>query len=641
MNEQVKNLLEKCNEAYSNGEIYIIKDYEIEPVEKEFNIKLPTLFVDDDLYDLLYYCAKEKWPEDPFFNKLTSNNTGYGVDITHKYPAGSMTELKRGEWDKWKVNHDKYLVSEKLDGCSLILTYTKGRLTMAATRGDGLKGKDVLRHIIQVTNIPHILPTGSDVTVRGELVCPKQDIQKMLKELENLTGQAQKNGRNTIAGALNRKETNIVVFRYAHFVAYWDSIEEGRSFNTLITYGFETPKQEIIDNKISEDDLIVKTTNWINDSKYELDGLILTQYGENTDKGFDTGTINPKQSKKWKISNIDTSKETVVTDIIWQLGKSGKYTPVLVIEPIELSGALVYRVTGSNYENVINQHCGIGAKIVAKRAGDVIPYLVKVLETSDNFNIPQNSVVKGVDLFTHGDEDAENSINIKRLEFFAKSLDIEQLGEKNCAEIYWNFYGAMAKAMVPEDIFDKTFFTEEKFVEILGKNGEKLYKSLEAKRNNLTEVELASACNSFGIGIAKKILQSVYDKYDTLEVSESQIEQMEGFGGTRTAQYIANINAWKNTKDTATNNGIIFKKLEKKNNTSGICVCFSGIRDKEFAKQLQDMGIEVSDSFTNKVTHLIVKDVNEETSKIKKAKERKCSILSLMEAKQKMTAVNM
>ena len=636
MNERIRQILEKCNDHYSDGKVYSLENEEVKCLENELNIILPSIVVNDQLYDFIYYTAKDKWPNDDFFKKLTSNNNGYGVDIEHKFPAGSMTELKRGEWDRWKVNHSKYLVSEKLDGCSLILTYTNGRLTMAATRGDGLKGKDVLRHVIQVENIPHILPTDSDITIRGELVCPKQDISKMLKELENLTGQAQKNGRNTIAGALNRKETNAVVFKYAHFVAYWDSLEEGRSFDTLKVYGFETPKTEIIENTVTEDDLVIKTTDWINNSKYELDGIILTQYGENTDEGFDTGTINPKQSKKWKISNINTSKETVVTDIIWQLGKSGKYTPVLVVEPVELSGALVYRVTGSNYENVIKQRCGIGAKIVAKRAGDVIPYLVKVLETSDNFNIPQNSIVRGVDLFTYNDEEADNSVNIKRLEFFAKSLDIEQLGEKNCIDIYWNFYDVNNRAMVPEDLFNKTFFSKEKFVEILGKNGEKLYDSLEVKRNNLTEVELASACNSFGIGIAKKILQSVFDRYDTLEVSKEQIEQMEGFGDTRAIQYIANIDAWKKTKETTLNNGIVFKKLEKKTNTSGICVCFSGIRDKEFAKQLQDAGIEVSESFTNKVTHLIVKDVNEETSKIKKAKERKCTILSIMEAKATM-----
>ena len=150
MNEQIKSILEKCNESYSKGEVYFLKDDEYPIIEKELGITVPYLDVDDSLYDILYFCAKEKWPEDIFFNKLTSENTGYGQDIIHEIPMGSMEELKEGDLEKWTKGHDQFLISDKLDGCSLILTYENGELTVAATRGHGTKGKDIMRHVQNV-----------------------------------------------------------------------------------------------------------------------------------------------------------------------------------------------------------------------------------------------------------------------------------------------------------------------------------------------------------------------------------------------------------------------------------------------------------------------------------------------------------
>ena len=96
----ILSILEKCNESYSKGQVYCLKDDEVNILETEFEISLPTAFVDDSIYDIIYFMAKEKWPNDKFFNKLTSDNTGFGQDITHEIPMGSMEELKEGDLEK-------------------------------------------------------------------------------------------------------------------------------------------------------------------------------------------------------------------------------------------------------------------------------------------------------------------------------------------------------------------------------------------------------------------------------------------------------------------------------------------------------------------------------------------------------------
>ena len=286
MNEQIKSILEKCNESYSKGEVYFLKDDEYPIVEKEFNITIPHLDVDDSLYDIIYYCAKEKWPEDSFFNKLTSNNIGYGQDIIHEIPMGSMEELKEGDLEKWTKGHEQFLISDKLDGCSLILTYENGELTIAATRGHGTKGKDIMRHV-QNVGFPKKISYKDKIIIRGELLFPKICIPTILNLLEQTSSKKQKNGRNTIAGALNSKETRPYIFQQTDFVAYWTSKDQGtlKAFEFLKKEGFKVPFYQVMSaDTLTDDNMIDLVKTRLKFSDYELDGIILTQL-DNIEEG--------------------------------------------------------------------------------------------------------------------------------------------------------------------------------------------------------------------------------------------------------------------------------------------------------------------------------------------------------------------
>lgn len=647
MHTKIKEILEKCNEAYSKGEIYFLKDDEYPVIQQEFNITIPYLDVDDSLYDIIYFCAKEKWPNDEFFNKLTSNNTGYGQDIIHEIPMGSMEELKEGDLEKWIGKHKNFVFSDKLDGCSVILTYIDGKLSIAATRGHGTKGKDIMRHISRVPNIPQTIDYKDKLIIRGELLFKKNRIKSILNEIELKTGKKQKNGRNTIAGALNKKDTDTNIFNNCKFVAYWTSNNQGtaKAFRQLEHLGFIVPYYQECSNEILTDENcleIVKTR--LKFSDYELDGIIITQ-NDYSDTGFVGGTINPKCSRKFKIGIYDNVAESVVKNINWQISRWGIFTPVLEIEPVEVAGALITNITAHNYENVIKSKCGIGAKIKFKRAGLVIPKLEEVLIPSENYNLPKcKTKVKGVDLVYIWSEDTPEyarEMGIRRLEYFGEKLDIEQLGYGNCAKIYDEYINDHYLHLYdnPYRIYE---LPEGEITKLIGENGKKIEASLKVKKSAFMETQFAAACGSFGPDIGERVLNLVWNAYGTLEnMTKEKLQVLEGFGKTRIEQYLEYEHIWYMTKIHMQLNsyGIEFKSQEKEIEST-ICtkynICFSGIRDKALENYINKNGGTASDKWNKNVNCLVVKDLYSTSSKIEKARKANIRICTLQDLKKEL-----
>lgn len=639
----ILSILEKCNESYSKGQVYCLKDDEVNILETEFKISLPTTWVDDSIYDTIYYMAKEKWPNDKFFNKLTSDNTGFGQDITHEIPMGSMEELKENDILKWKKGHTSFILSDKLDGCSLILTYENSELKIAATRGHGTVGKDILRHIKYVENIPMKIKCKQKIIVRGELLFKKNMIESILKDIELKTGKAQKNGRNTIAGALNRKDTAIDIFKSAKFVAYWTSLNQGLSFELLKALGFDVPYYQYVSDEILNDENMidyVKTRMKFSD--YELDGIILTQV-DNVETGFVGGTINPKCSRKFKLGIYDNIAESTVTNINWQISRWGVFTPVLEIEPVEVAGATITNITAHNYDNVVKTKCGIGAKIKFKRAGLVIPKLEEVLIPSEDFNLPNcKTEVNGVDLqyiWSEETEDFQTEMNIRKLEYFGSKLEIDQLAYGNCAKIYNYILNTENKRLEPYKIFE---LPEGLISTLIGKNGEKIEASLKAKKSTFTEVKFAAANGTFGPDIGERVLQLVWNKYGTLEnMTKEKLQAIDGFGESRIEQYLEYEHFWYTEKVHMQLFGynIIFiddKPILESNCCATYNVCFSGVRDNALMEYINKNGGKASDKWNKNVNYLVVKDINGTSNKIEKAKKINCKIITLEEIKNEL-----
>lgn len=626
------DILKKANNSYYNtGEYLILSDEDKEVLNTIIEDIQMHSEVTDELYDRIYNKAKELIPEAPFFNTIGASIDDYGNEIEFSTPMGSLVELKEGDWDKWKENKE-YNITEKFDGLSVILFYKEGKLLKAATRGDGYKGKDITRHILKIPTIPKYLNCVADIEIRGELLCPKADISKMIADLKEETGREYKNGRNTIAGFLNSKETLNAPCKYVHFIAFWNSCPGFSSEASNELGDFEVPKRTFITNQFTEDNLINFVKDVKENSLYECDGIVINQVEK--DEGFETSSINPKYSRKFKIGAVDNTGETTVLDIKWQISRYGKFTPVLEIEPTDIQGTTITSVTAHNFDQLKKQGAGIGSKIIVKRAGDVIPYLEKVIESSEDFNLPKvDTIQEGVDLKLNdwSDNIFTYQIACNKLSYFCQALEIDMFGPGYAETLMREFVNKTNVYMTP---FDLISMPEDEIFKQIGVNGSKVYESLHKKLSNITEPELFDALGTFGTGIGKSLLNTLYEKFDTLDVSGEQLVNISGWGDKRKTIYFENYNNYIKEKNKFLSLGFKFKSVEKNKDGkfSNYYVAFTGIRDKELMQLIVNNGGIATEAWNKDVNLLVAKDPFSSSGKAKNARDKGIKIISHEEA---------
>lgn len=628
-------LLKKCDDTYTNlGEYYVFTD------EDKINVPEIEEYIEstDDVYDMLKEIAFEMFPNEIYFQSVGSEVRGEKVKLP--YVMGSMTECHEGELENWIEMGKSYIQSAKLDGVSALLVYQNGNLKIAYSRGDGENGQDITRHILKFA--PTKLKEDIDIAIRGEIIVPKQDIPNMLDELYDETKMRYKNGRNTVAGQLNAKICANSFAKYAHFVAYhienWKESEE-EMFLKLMNLGVEvTQAHKVLGKDITEEyaiNEVKKVKEWY---IYECDGIIFTKnFKEESDLGYDTGTINPKCSRKFKIGASDNSAETIVEDIEWNVSKDAYFKPRVKVKPVDIQGVTINWVTGHNYKTIVENGIGIGAKILLKRRGDVIPHIEKVIEPvfdHDKFNIPEcgtieyNGVELTLDYTECPDSELVDEVEIQKIIYFCSKLGVDFAGEGNIRRIM-NEY-------IEEDGIEQLIETDiETYQEEIGVNGIKFYGSLHNKLKNVDICDFMDAVGAFGRGIGSKKLQKVIDKYNTLDVTYEQLMETEGFAEISSQQYVNNLILYHQWMDYMNNIGYPIKIKEKKvvsNECANVNICFTGVRDKNLEEVIKEKGGKICSSVTKVCNVLVAKDPNSGSSKLKKAMDNGVEVISLDEA---------
>lgn len=658
---QLIDLLKKCSDYYYNtGDYYELTENECNEVIETLNIPC-QLLITDAMFDEIYNKTKQLYPSNTFFMQ-TGISARSQEKVELPYVMGSMTELHEGELLKWINPLWQYCLSAKLDGCSCGLLYKNGKLYKAYTRGDGYKGQDITKTIMRFSDkLPKIIPyTDSDLFIRGEIIIPKAEIQTLLDELKEETGRTYKNGRNSVAGCLNAKIAPEAFVKHAHMLCYHiegDFVRESAIFESLEQFGFETPVWKIIDGLyITEEDMIVSNKNMKVNYEYEVDGTILTEELR-ADKGFDTGTINPKCSKKFKVGCVNDYKESTVRNIIWQISKDGYAKPVINIDPIELDGAEVSFVTGNNYKNVIDNHISIGSVIKCHRAGQVIPFIDEVVKpaTIEDYNLPNTKFFtsNGTDLVFQesityselSDEEynlykyCQNEINLQKALYFCQKMEIEYAGEGNLRKMFNTLLTEEGYTNNPYT-YKLLIFSKDWYIHELGINGGKLYDSLHKKIQNMNKAKFFDAIGCFGRGIGEKKLQKLLDTYDTLKLTKEDILSVEGFAETTALQmtdskHITEYNVWTSIVESNQTYMSFAEKVKPASDTlKNLVVVFTGIRDKEMEAYIINNGGKIASSVTKSVNLLITKDVNSTSDKIAKAKKNNVKVISYEQAKQ-------
>jgi len=664
MEQIIIELLKKASDCYYNSEnFYEATDEEIKVVEETFNLPCQSV-ITDAMFDEIYSRAKQMYPSNPYFLTVGSEVRTGKVELP--IPLGSMTEVKEGELEKWLIPVH-YCISAKLDGCSALLVYDSGELKIAYSRGDGFAGQDITRTVKQLTGVPTKLDTPFSGFVRGEIIIPRENIQKCIDELREETHKEYKNGRNLTAGQLNSETANKAFIKYAHFVAYnihnWDD-ETHKMFEKLEELKFITPFHMVSDKFLMSDDymrdIIAKLKNTYT---YEVDGVICTMEMPDDDhQGFETGTLNPKCSRKVKFGLKDfNTKECEVIGIKWQIGKNYKFTPVIQITPVELNGVTVSNVTGHNYKFIMDNNICVGAKGLVTRAGDVIPYWMKttwspldnfdeikedVLNKWDDellqkfFNLPlskESLYLDGVDLVLGNEQEIdENEYRnylfeafLQQTLYFCTKLGVEFGG-------YGNIKALSNYIHKPIDYMNLCLLSVDTFEEVIGVNGIKFYNSLHQKVKSATPTQLADATGCFGEGIGELKLNKIVEKYGELPFDRQKVLDTEGWAEKSAEQYISKYsssylpmvnffefnNMWKG-----------FTIIEAKGDKcKGINAVFTGIRSAEMEDVIRQNGGRVLSSFTKECNLLIAKDILGSSNKLQKAREKGIEVITLEEA---------
>jgi DNA ligase (NAD+) len=618
--KEVIDYLMQCADTYYNSDITLISDEE---------------------FDQLYLEASTQWPNNPFFNKIGSPVRG--AEIKHTNQIGGLEQVHPDELDKWKnrsnYKNETLLATEKLDGSSITLSYVNGQLNTGYTRGDGITGADVTRHVTRMT---HCIPKQINVTqeiveIRGEFIIKKENFDKVKEILLQVSGKEYKNLRGIANGLINNKVIPEEIIPYLDFVAYGLNIDNDQldNLNLLKDNKFLTPKHFFITssalNESALNEVLLKTKE---SSIYELDGIVI-EFSDNSIRkqlGIHKSTCNPKYAFKWKMTDESNKFQATVKYVEWNLSKHGLAKPTIVIFPIEHNGITIERFSGFNAKYVKDNKIGPGTIVKAYRAGDVIPYIEKVISSNGDWQKPEN-----VSLYKWSETEVElelidksenEEVIFKQLRDFFSQLGVEFIGDATIQSFIDLGYDTL------EDIISLPI-TEWEFN--FGKNGSKGYQSLHSILKNVYKYQLLGSYPYFGSGFgkrkAKALLEELGDNY--IIASKEQIVAIKGFeeksakiilaGMPRYIQFLEWLqknNYVQFISDDSESNGIKFENIH---------FVFTGFRDKEAQEKIEAEGGVVQNSVNAKTNYLIVKDRSKTSNKIKDAQEKGVTIMSQQE----------
>ena len=367
----------------------------------------------------LYYNEQPEIPDETFdayvdeLTELDSQNTALrevgapvAPDVTglpskqHRIPMGSLDKVPEDRLDFWcnKVGAP-FLVQEKYDGISMELEYEKGVLVDAITRGDGFTGEVVTHNAIHFKNVRRKLPIPFSGSVRGEVICRLSVFEKYFVD------EGFANPRNTVSGTVRKKHGDLTLNRHFEIFIY-DVVGEETEFETekekvkFIRKNLKLATGEcFFDQDVDGIRKIFKEYAGDSESEetgkrqaldYDIDGLVIR--ADSLARQRELGEVGNRPRYMAAYKFVSEGKETILKNVEWSLGLAGRVTPVARLEPVEVSGVTVSNATLHNFDNIRSLDLRLGDLVLVERKGDVIPQVVKVLESRDG-EIPKTPEV--------------------------------------------------------------------------------------------------------------------------------------------------------------------------------------------------------------------------------------------------------
>lgn len=637
-NERMKelvSLLNKASRAYYQEAQEIMSNYE---------------------YDRLYDELKEL--EDELGITLSNSptvNVGYEVvselpKERHESPMLSLDKTKEVEELKNFVGDQKVLMSWKMDGLTVVLTYRDGKLYKAVTRGNGEVGEVITNNAKVFKNVPVQIAYQGELILRGEAVIGYKDFEKINQEIEDVDARY-KNPRNLCSGSVRQLNNQITAKRNVMFYAFTLVQADGVDFQNsracqmewLKSQGFTTVEYYMVTRDTVEDE-VAKFSSKISENDFPSDGLVLTYDDIAYGRSLGRTAKFPRDSFAFKWQ--DEIRETVLREIEWSPSRTGLINPVAIFDPVELEGTTVSRASVHNISIMEELELGIGDKIEVYKANMIIPQIAENLTRSGVKDIPcKCPVCQGETKIRQvGNAKALYCMNpecqAKHVKSFALFVSRDALNIEGLSEATLEKFISRGYIHTFADIFHLDQYKEK--IQKMEGFGEKSYKKLtesieKARTTTLPRVIYSLGIAGIGLANAKVICRELkYDVESLLKVSEEELNEIQGVGEVLAKAfvgYFADAKHVENFRRLLNELTIPEETVTKQQIFEGVNFVITG-SVKHFANRgevkelIESLGGKVTGSVTSKTNYLINNDVTSTSSKNKKANELGIPIIS-------------
>lgn len=616
----------------------------------QYSTPIMTDFEYDKLYDELEKLEKET-------NTILSNSPTQNVEpeaidslvkVEHPAPMLSLSKTKSISELASFLGKQEGLLSWKLDGLTIVLTYKDGKLSSGVTRGNGIIGEVVTENVKKFKNIPLTIPYKGTLVVRGEAVIKYSDFNKMNEELDDDSSQY-KNPRNLCSGSVRQLDSKVTAKRNVNCIIF-ALIESEKNFKLkseefewLKSLGFDVVEyHKVTSNNLEEQVLYFK--NKINEYDIPSDGLVLLYNDIEYGKQLGTTAKYPKNAIAFKWQ--DETAETKLIDVDWLVSRTGLINPVAVFEPVELEGTIVSRASLHNVSILQGLSLGIGDTILVYKANMIIPQIADNLTQSNSLTIPNKcpvcnheariissndvkylycmndfcpaKLVKRLSQFT-----SRNAMNIEGL----SDAIINKLADEGLIKTYADIYNLKR---YKNDIISFEGFGEKSY--------DNLINSIEKSRNvKLANFIFALGIPDIGLSRAKLICKNYSNDINKIRnLTFEELSKIDGIGEIIAKEWIDTFNNEDfikelelllkevNFTDTSIDNNqplkdLIFVITGSVNNFTN--------RD-ELVEYIETYGGKVVKAISNNVNYLINNDITSTSTKNTKAKELGIKIIS-------------
>lgn len=633
-----------------------MKDNKISELEKLIKYHKAKYYsgspkINDNEYDLLEQELRTL-DADNYVLSIVGSETKSNDKVKHSSKMLSLNKTYNlNDLQRWIGNEDVVSLF-KIDGVSCSLIYEYGVLKTAKTRGDGSFGENITSKIMWMDSIPKKIPdTHKLVEIRGELFCDEKSFFELSEVMSSRGMERPTSQRNIVAGLVSRKE-NIELCQYIRFKAF-DYISDNNIFKTEIEKHRHIENQDfdVLDIKLHENSVDVENTldetrKFISDGDYQIDGLVFSYNNLFLHEELGETAHHPRYKMAFKFQG--ESKRSKIKNITWSVSRNGVLTPIGNIEPVELSGAKISRVTLHNFGLVNAYKLRNGDTIEIIRSGEVIPKFLSVdvsLRPNVEFSYPVqcpscNEEVRISDIRLICDNElCPGRIKESILNFIQK-IGIDDLSSKRLDELIKS--GLVKKI---EDLYSLTLEDFLKLDKVKEKLASKLFSSIEKSK----KADLITFLSSLGIsgGAYNKCEKVVRSGYNSLEgvknLTVEKLKSIDSFAEKSATEFHKSLKQKMGLIDKLNGVGFEFDlKDEIETFLTGKKVCITGSLSKKrsvIENQIRDAGGVIVSTVTKNTNFLLTNEKEAKSSKFKKALDLGIDIFSETELEVRLKKI--